>query len=81
MNQLKLAKCIVYRIYSTIDTLLTNTIINFTRAIRKLFTTYNSLFKCSGLLARPYFYHIAAESHCALVVALSEKMKYHSACL
>ena len=26
-----------------------------------------------GLLARPYFNHIAVDSHCALVFALSEK--------
>ena len=31
-----------------------------------------SLVWCSGLLAHPYFYHIVPDSHCALVVALSE---------
>ena len=31
--------------------------------------------------AVPYFYHIAPDSHCALVVALSEKRKYHSVCM
>ena len=39
---------------------------------------YNSLVLCLGLLACPYFYRTALESHCALVVALSEKIKYHS---
>ena len=32
-----------------------------------------SLVSCSGLPARSHFYHIAPDSHCALVVALSEK--------
>ena len=36
-------------------------------------TIWYSLVSCSSSQVRPYFYNIALDSHCALVVALAEK--------